>query len=269
MTPDYSPKTGRAARSTDAESVSRREAVDRWQRKFTDQVVDNVIFFRDARRLTNEELRRRLSMLGWDLTKDSLASILAGSAKRKTMPVTDVLLFAQALNVSPTALIFPTHTNADVSLAPIATDAEEAPTAYQAARWFSGENGSLTLPVRFEGDSLADFYDVAEILKTFESHEDFVQQFDLINAALVAGIDDTEDQRLATEQLGKRVIWTLASDRSILRRTAPGFQLPELRPPLRFVDEPNYTIPMLPLPSYSTREEIEQAKQLNEKKPAE
>jgi hypothetical protein len=126
----------------DAESVRRRANLDSWQRQVTDAVVRNIIRVRDERRLNNDELRGRLALLDWDLTRDSLASILSGSSKRKVMPLGDVFLFAQALNVPPIALIFGTD-NGEAVVSPKQFGEMHSIDAYL---WFLGRNAPQSSP---------------------------------------------------------------------------------------------------------------------------
>src|SRR5258708_997883 len=131
-------KTGRAARATDATSVSRRKALEDWQREISDAAVKEILRYRDLRGISNDEFRARLAAIGWDLTRDSLASIL--SSKRKSMPLSDLLLFAQALNVPPLVLIFPVWTNDGSRLWPYDEDIE---IAYRQAQWFAGHEPDI------------------------------------------------------------------------------------------------------------------------------
>jgi hypothetical protein len=264
MTTPEKSKTGRAARPTDEESVKRRAELDAWQRGITDQVIENILHYRDARGLSNDQLRERLSALGWDLTKDSLASVLSGSTKRKTMPVSDVLLFASALNVPPIALVFPIHTNAEVNLMPVKREGADPVSASVAARWMSGTYGDVPVPISFDEDFdvLDEYYEVADMVSRIQEYEDDMHRFRDINATLIEGTLGLDETKLLVEQ-AKGLLVGLAEFRYFIRIRNADLKLSDLPAQLFFLDTKDFVTPSLPLIGYNTVLELESARELN------
>lgn len=244
--------TGRAARSQDPGAVDRRATLDAWHKSVSDRSVAEIIRYRDLRGFTNDQLRERLSVLGWDLTRDSLASILA--TKRKMMPITDLLLFAQALYVPAVALIFPVWSNDPVELWP---DAEERATAYEAARWLYGKNPEIAAPDAIrEADVVDDYYEVGDIVSRLEDIEGLLHAVDAIHWNL-SETEEGSEKRDEWEIRFQRATEEVAEQRKFLKSVYKGIKLPALRPALAFLDERNYTIPPLPLAGYDTPWEAE------------
>ncbi|TFC55364.1 hypothetical protein E3O47_00355 [Cryobacterium sp. TMT2-17-1] len=249
-------KTGRGARSNDPEAVERRQRLDEWQRGVTDQTIANILHFRDVRRMSNDALRERLALLGWDLTKDSLASILSGSSKRKIMPAADVLLFAWALNVPPIALLFPVRTDARVALAPAA--GARSVSAHRAALWFAGNDLGIPSPVEFseEFDRVEDFLEVGDIVTRLVEHDALVHEFGRINCELMLGQSaDLREKEFWKATAGEHV-QDLIETRRFMRKHLPDLTLPRLRRPLQFVDDERPIMPSFPLPNYNTADEL-------------
>ena len=262
MTSPEKAKTGRGARPTDQESVQRRSQLEAWQRALTDQVVGNVLHYRDDRGLSNDQLRARLATLGWELTKDSLASVLSGSSKRKIMPLGDVFLFALALNVPPIALVFPIHTNTPVAIGPVPPDPDLAQTvAFKAAQWFSGRDGDVVLPAHPGGhdDTVDEYYSVGDLLGRIDDFQMTQLSFDRVNASLIAGQQGADDRK-ALLGTALNLLGDLSRQRRFLQLTNPELALAPLRPSLRFIEYDGPLYPTLPLIGYSTDAEILEAK---------
>ena len=251
-------KTGRGARPTDQQSVERRSRLDEWQRGLTDQVVGNILHYRDKRGLSNDDLRARLAVLDWELTKDSLASVLSGSSKRKVMPLGDVFLFALALNVPPIALVVPLHLNDPVALAPVSPDIQLSPTsAFRAAQWFAGKDGDVDTRARFaqDADTLDDYYSVGDLVGRLEDYKEYLGSFNYLNAALIADLH-TAEERKALLKSALEALDDLTRQRRFLKVTNPELALEPLRAPLGFIDSDGRIYPTLPLIGYSTDAEI-------------
>jgi transcriptional regulator with XRE-family HTH domain len=230
----------------DAESVERRARLEAWQKRLSDQTVTEILRYRDLRGLTNDELRRRLGNLGWDLTRDSLASIL--SAKRKSMPVTDVLLFAHALNVPPAALVFPTSTNEPTPLWP---GDEPKLYAYKDVQWFSGSFGdhgasNVAAP---EDATIDEYYDIGDIVSRLEEIDDSERHAYYANFNLFLDWAADEDRARIREDLEGHLT-DIAYLRNFLSKVHKGIRLPTLHPALAFLDERNYVIPPLPIEAF-------------------
>ena len=251
---DEGRKTGRAARSQDKSAVEQRGRHDAWQRAVTDQVIRNVIHYRDVRGYSNDMLRSRLSRLGWELTRDSLASILAGSTKRKVMPMSDCLIFAWALNVPPAALLFPVHTDEAVALSPVS----ESPlvSAHHAVAWFAGQDAGIPTPVDFEDGTTDAWYEVGDIVARLREHDENLWNFTLVNGGLIAGDYSIEERRVNAEKRAREILEDIIAERKSIRHAFPSLHLPVLRPALRFVDEPGTVLPRLPLLDYNRADEL-------------
>lgn len=253
MTDKIAGKTGRAARPMDDVSVERRAALEAWQKGLSDQVVTEIIRYRDLRKISNDELRRRLGVLGWDLTRDSLASVLGG--KRKSMPISDVLLFAQALNVPPVALIFPIWSNQPTKLWP---SGEADSYAIDDIGWFAGryaENGGAWFAMRAPEASDerletvhvdVGYFEVGDImtrLGLLETLDAYVSKY---NGALVkGGLSEADDARLR-DRLAT-VLREIAALRGFLSTTYRDIKLPALDESLSFLAVRDFEMPEFPL----------------------
>jgi hypothetical protein len=214
--------------------------------------------------MSNEQLRGRLAELGWDLTKDSLASILAGSTKRRVMPIGDVILFAWALNVPPIALIFPTHTNGEVSLAPSA-DEQPAVEAYKAADWFAGTNGDLPAPAGLsEARPTDEFFEIGDIVARLRDLEQITWRLQLVNAQLITGQYGTPEQQKQLINQEQAYIDDLRDGRQYLRAAFPALTLPSLRPALQFIDSRGTPVPPLPMATLNSPEELDATRELHD-----
>lgn len=243
--------TGRGARSQKPEDVAARERLAAWAKEYSDAVVDGVLHYRDQRGLRNPDLADRLAELGWTMTASTLAGILG--KKRATMPVTDVMLFAQALNVPPSALLFATHKESAVRLYPAAA---RAVPPYQAVKWFSG---SAALPIAAFNDHYVDvtddYYEVGDIVGRTEEIDEAARAFTVLHAALLAAEQRGEDPTPALARTQNALEW-LAERRRYLRVFHPQAALPSVRPALAFVDQPKRNWPSLPLAGYTTDHEL-------------
>jgi len=244
--------TGRGARSQDPQDVAARQRLAEWAKRYSDAVVDGVLFYRDKRDLKNADLIDRLGKLGWDVTPNTLAGILG--KKRSSMPVTDVMLFAAALNVPPAALLFATHTNAEQRLAP---QADRMWKPYEAAKWFAG---SLALPiVEFDdgrSDVGDDYYEVGDIVSRAEEVEQSMWRFTMANARLIQAQREGNGVELWSQRASE-ALEDLAEQRRYLRVFHPDASLPEVRQALGFVDEPKRKWPALPLQNFNTERELD------------
>lgn len=237
------PLTGRAARAQDAESVAARTALDEWQKDLSANVVREILRYRELRKISNEELRARLASLGWDLTKDSLASILG--SKRKSMPLGDILLFAQALNVPPVALMTPIASNAHVSLYP---GDEEPISAYETARWISGKFPWVSMPFKQEFVT-DDYYEIGDIVSRLEDLDEDLHAVDAMHRRLVHNDLSPEDRAIKEQEL-TLALRDVAEQRTFLRSVHKALELPPLRPALQFLDERDPLFPGFPLEDY-------------------
>ena len=255
--------TGRGARSQQPEDIAARERLAAWAKAYSDAVVDGVLHYRDKRGIKNADLIARLERLGWPVTSNTLAGILG--KKRSSMPATDVMLFAAALNVPPAALLFATHTNEEQRIAP---SAGRTWKPYELVRWFAG---ALDLPVvEFEDqyvDLADDYYEVGDIVSRAEEIEQAVKAFDFEHARLVLAVQGGGDATVSLKR-AQAALEALAQLRRYLRLFHPDAALPEVRSALAFVDQPKRQWPELPLNGYSTEREIEEARDAQRARPS-
>lgn len=78
-----------------------------WQRALTTQVVNNVEHYRRLRGLHRTELAARCTALGLPTKRPALAALLDG--RRQTITLQQVLVLAEALEVSMAELLLPLH----------------------------------------------------------------------------------------------------------------------------------------------------------------
>jgi len=248
------PATGRGARSQEPEDIAARERLAAWAKSYSDGVVDGVIHYRDRRGMRNSDLMARLDQLGWTVTSNTLAGIL--SKKRTSMPVTDLMLFAAALNVPPAALLFSTHRGDEMRLYP-ATNRAVQP--YQAVKWFAG---SSALPLAAFDDHFVDvaddYYEVGDIVARTEEIDEAASAFRDLHADLLATEQRGDDVTAAVERT-QAALEALAERRRYLRVFHPEAALPGVRPALTFVDQPKRNWPDLPLSGYTTEFELREA----------
>lgn len=245
------PPTGRGARSQQPEDIAARERLAAWAKAYSDAVVDGVLHYRDKRGMRNSDLMARLDQLGWTVTSNTLAGIL--SKKRTSMPVTDVMLFAAALNVPPAALLFSTHRAEELRLYPAAT---RTVPPYQAVKWFSG---SSALPLAAFDDHFVDlvddYYEVGDIVARTEEIDEAARAFRDLHAGLLAAEQRGDDVASALDQ-AQAALEVLAERRRYLRVFHPEAALPSVRPALAFVDQPKRNWPALPLVEFTTDHEL-------------
>jgi len=226
-------KTGRGARPQDDESVAMRAAYEAWHREWSQRVVGEVIRHRDLKNLSNDELRLRLDRLGWRLTRDSLAGILAG--KRKTMPFADVLLFAQALNVPPAHLLVPAYTNARVKVWP---DDPESPHAHRVIRWIAGLDGEVGGSYVASPTAVVDdYYEYADLSTLIAEGDQSLKQAEYA-VQMARGSDVSEDVRARMLERARRDLEDVVEVRQRVRNLWPAAELPDLPRELAFLDTP-------------------------------
>jgi hypothetical protein len=239
MTDSPKPVRGRAARPTDEKSVARLEALEAWRQSLSNTSSEEIVRVRNLLGLSNDDLRGRLKNLGWDLTPDSLATILA--KKRKHMPVSDLLLFAQALNVPPVALMFPVLTNGSLALSPVASHEVSASSA---GLWLSGKDATIAEPVS-AGQTTEDFWRVADILELLEFHQSALRTILQLNSEIIqseSGPTGVWRELLASMR-------ELAITRRMIATTYREAVLPDLPDSLKFLDDRTFVAPTLPIES--------------------
>ncbi|MFL0390569.1 hypothetical protein [Curtobacterium sp. 179-B 9B NHS] len=248
--------TGRGARSQDPEAVANRLRLEGWAQAYSNRVVDSVLHYRDARGLSNADLLARLGELGWDLTPNTLAGIF--QKKRKAMPVTDVMLFALALNVPPVALLFATHGSDDLDLAP---DGTTVLKPYEAAKWFSGALPAAAREFADEHQDLADdYYDVADVVALTDEIARDIAAFGGSHAQLVLAIRDGADSTARRLEEAEARLKELANLRDHFRLHYPQASMPALPAALEFIDEPRRNWKALPIEGLTTDDDVEEAR---------
>jgi transcriptional regulator with XRE-family HTH domain len=76
-----------------------------WERTMTARIGEAIKDLRNELGMSAQKLSGRLAELGLDMSRASISALENG--KRPYVTVTEVMLFARALNTSPIALIFP------------------------------------------------------------------------------------------------------------------------------------------------------------------
>jgi transcriptional regulator with XRE-family HTH domain len=204
---------------------------DEWETTFTKQVIRNIARYKDERKLSTQQLAAAYSEIAGsesEIKPTTLNNLLAG--KRARISITEIMLFAQALNVPPIALIFSTN-NTNVVVSP----RQFAPAqSFDAVQWFNGDSAPATSPDRDQFLLTAAEF---RLIKAATSQLRIVEQ---ANAEMVA-LDRAEKltgiygPRLVTdEDLGKD-LYLLMMMRQ--RLEGPGFVMPPLPGYLSFLDD--------------------------------
>jgi transcriptional regulator with XRE-family HTH domain len=136
---------------------------DDWEIRFTKQIVRTIARYRDLRGLTTEQLAARCSEAYGEPGKvkgNTLNGLFAG--KRKSIGVAEILIFAQALEVTPIFLMLPIAGGDEVEIQP-----GEKVHAYEAYRRMVV--AQPVLPFISLVDDLEQDHSV--IIDAFERHE--------------------------------------------------------------------------------------------------
>lgn len=140
FTVDYSALTGcRKDLRTKPRTMTGMQSKS-WGHEFTKQIGRGIEGVRGGR--SDQWIADRTELLGHPLSRTAVSEYRRGI--RKTMPVTDWLVIAAALEVPPVTLLFPGLPNRAVELLPDSG----GPSAFDALRWVCGER--QTPPEGFE-----------------------------------------------------------------------------------------------------------------------
>ncbi len=104
-----------------------------WERTMTTRIGAAIKTLRNLQDMSAQKLSDRLTELGLDISRASISALENG--RRPYITVTEVMLFARALNTSPIALIFPGPRYADTTEVLPNVDRIEL----SAVRWFAGD----------------------------------------------------------------------------------------------------------------------------------
>lgn len=116
-----------------------------WQASFAEMVGKAIDRARGD--FSDQWISDQASRLGHPISRTAVSEYRRG--KRKTIPVTDLIVLARALDVPPVSLLFPDLPNGLIPAMPYGkTEGETFPTesevpAFDALRWFTGESPIL------------------------------------------------------------------------------------------------------------------------------
>lgn len=103
-----------------------------WSAEFTSLVGQEVRRVRKERKMSADELAAACAALGAEVPSRTVTNLETG--RRAALPVTDLLVLARALDVSPINLLFPLGEAAEVQVLP-----GEAVATWEALAWFTDE----------------------------------------------------------------------------------------------------------------------------------
>jgi transcriptional regulator with XRE-family HTH domain len=212
---------------------------DDWEVKFTKSVVRNIARYRDERGITTAELAQACNEIYGEEGKVK-ASTLNGmfAGKRKSIGVAELLVFAQALNVPPLALVFSTA-NSSHQLIPSRDQEWQSVRAYD---WFIGK-------MAIGKGNREEFWSISRTIKEIDEADITGSLVDSINAEWVAAqtvgrLVGGNYYRFPEDHLEKE-IRRLAEMRQRLREK--GIAPPWISPHLDFVDAIPLELPLLPI----------------------
>ena len=87
-----------------------------WSAKLTRTVAGQVRRYRDARGMSAQQLADACEKLGYPIPRSVIANLESG--RRESVSLSELLVLAAALHVSPPALVIPVDTTADVEILP-------------------------------------------------------------------------------------------------------------------------------------------------------
>lgn len=212
---------------------------DDWEARFTKQVVRNIARYKDERSMSTVDLASRYSEVVGELgalKPTTLNNLLAG--KRSRIAITEILLFAKALNVPPVALVFASD-NRSIEVSPRQVRDVQA---FEGYRWFLGEVALGGTPDRRAFDHAgAPFRHLREVV-------DMLTKIEYSNAELIAleraqretGLSQAYPDLSQERELGRDLDVMNSRRRNLSER---GIRLPPLPEYLSFIDEDPFVLP--------------------------
>lgn len=116
------------------------QSSDEWVETMAAQIGQGIDSARHGR--SDQWISDRTEVLGHPISRTAISEYRRG--KRKTMPVTDLLVISAALGAPPVTILFPGLPDAPTSLLP----AIGTPVAFDALQWVAGER--QTIPEGFD-----------------------------------------------------------------------------------------------------------------------
>lgn len=144
------------------------ESIESWQERFSAMVGRAIDQARKGR--SDQWISDQAAMLGHPISRTAVSEYRRG--KRKSIPVTDLIVMARALEVPPVSLLFPGLPNRLVpAMPPGMTTSDVYPSdsevpAFDALRWFTGE--SQVIPSGWDVGLDPDTGDVAHMKVSFD-----------------------------------------------------------------------------------------------------
>lgn len=206
-------------------------AQESWQTRQTRVVASQIRLYRAMAGLSAQDVANRCAELGFPIPRPVLSNLETG--RRDAVSVSELIIIARALEVSPLQLVMPVGRQEMIELLP----GQDRPV-WDAARWFSGEINQYQLEdeVRpplpgFKGNVLPD-----DPLPAFRRHDELLARWHESADALTAA-DALDSQML---ELRARRMRQLEEDLGHLRRQmrVQGLTPPPLPPDLANVDRP-------------------------------
>ncbi|MBA0053765.1 XRE family transcriptional regulator [Streptomyces sp. AJS327] len=201
--------------------------VPEWSTQVVATVAAEVRRRRKEMGMSAQDLADACAEIGHPVPRNVIANMEAG--RRSSLPLTDVMVLAQALDTSPICLIVPVGYIAKYQSIPL----ESADEPLDALRWFTGEDSSsfgnwpLTI-YRMHDTALSSAYEAARKVA--------LHRYQASNAA-------TPQQRSEALRSAERFEQLAEGDHDTLRRVraqmrSENLHVPRLPPELAFIDEP-------------------------------
>jgi transcriptional regulator with XRE-family HTH domain len=155
-----------------------------WPAQLTSIAGAEIKRHRTARKMSAEELAKKVTSLGYDYSRDQIVNLERTKTRRTSITLGEAIAFGAALGVPPAMLLFPVE-GGDIEILP-----GRNVDAWHAYSWFTGL-GASTLT-----DDIAEQIDeVALKLNAYRNHDNAVLELSLIASTSCEDPDEAETQR--------------------------------------------------------------------------
>jgi transcriptional regulator with XRE-family HTH domain len=197
-----------------------------WPDRLTQVVAGEVRRRRRELEMTAQQLADRCTELGSPLHRSVIANLENG--RRPLVSVAELIILARALDVPPVLLISPVGRRETIEILP----GQEAPTAWDAALWFSGEARLEDTPAGLQ----AVWADEDSVIPLYHRHDAAVANVTSNRDwGFVARSESPRDKAAIVRELAAGDLEMLRRIRSAIRGL--GLTPPRLPPGLAYVDE--------------------------------
>ena len=179
-----------------------------WERTAAARIGEAIKGLRNDQGMSAQKLSERLADLGLDISRASISALENG---RRPVSVTEVMLFARALNTSPIALIFP---GLDYGETIEALPAVQR-TQRDAVAWFCATNPYMADPALTDDPKL--YHSNTALLDLSRQQAELRVQLAITTSEIAIANSDDVNQIKALTMLREGAVKTLAEVESRLR----------------------------------------------------